>query len=147
MFEIELIICIKMDLALNNLQRLICHKTQTTNQPEKNTNQEELIIHFTNTLINIANKTIPKTTISLKHFKPCFTSGVQRHAKWMSSNPPEIQKKPCIRKFKQIQTTKSQTWCTIKDAKNSSWRTFTSKTKSNTVMVIYPCRMNSPSYK
>ena len=33
MFEIELIICIKMDLAFNNLQRLICHKTQTTNQP------------------------------------------------------------------------------------------------------------------
>ena len=30
MFEIELIICIKIDLALNNLQRLICHKTQTT---------------------------------------------------------------------------------------------------------------------
>ena len=33
MFEIELIICIKMDLALNNLQRLICHQTKTTNQP------------------------------------------------------------------------------------------------------------------
>ena len=32
MFEIELTLCIKMDLALNNLQRLICHKTQTTNQ-------------------------------------------------------------------------------------------------------------------
>ena len=32
LFEIELIICIKMDLALNNPQRLICHKTQTTNQ-------------------------------------------------------------------------------------------------------------------
>ena len=26
----ELIIYIKMDLALNNLQRLICHKTQQT---------------------------------------------------------------------------------------------------------------------
>ena len=24
-----------MDLALNNLQKLICHKTQTTNQPTK----------------------------------------------------------------------------------------------------------------
>ena len=34
MFEIELIICIKMDLASNNLQRLICHKTQTTNKPK-----------------------------------------------------------------------------------------------------------------
>ena len=30
LFEIELI-GIKMDLALNNLQRLICHKTQPTN--------------------------------------------------------------------------------------------------------------------
>ena len=30
MFEIELTSCIKMDLALNNLQRLICHKTQPT---------------------------------------------------------------------------------------------------------------------
>ena len=28
MFEIELTICIKMDLALNDLERLICHKTQ-----------------------------------------------------------------------------------------------------------------------
>ena len=28
----ELIICIKMDLALNNEQRLICHKTQIINQ-------------------------------------------------------------------------------------------------------------------
>ena len=27
----ELLICIKMDFALNNLQRLICHKTQLTN--------------------------------------------------------------------------------------------------------------------
>ena len=32
MFEIELIICIKMDLALNNLQRLIYHETQTNKQ-------------------------------------------------------------------------------------------------------------------
>ena len=30
LFEIELAICIKMDLALNNLQRLIWHKTQPT---------------------------------------------------------------------------------------------------------------------
>ena len=28
-----------MDLALNNLQRLICHKTQTTNQPHLHKNE------------------------------------------------------------------------------------------------------------
>ena len=33
LFEIELTICIKMDLALNKLQRLICHKSQPTTQP------------------------------------------------------------------------------------------------------------------
>ena len=33
LFEIEQIFCIKIDLALNNLQRLICHKIQPTNQP------------------------------------------------------------------------------------------------------------------
>ena len=32
LFEIEVIICLKMDLALNNRQRLICHKIQPTNQ-------------------------------------------------------------------------------------------------------------------
>ena len=31
LFEKELVICIKMNLALNNQQRLICHKIQTTN--------------------------------------------------------------------------------------------------------------------
>ena len=33
LFEIELIICMKMDVGLNNLQRLICHKTETTVKP------------------------------------------------------------------------------------------------------------------
>ena len=32
MFEIELIICMKIDLVLNNLEMLICHKTQPTKQ-------------------------------------------------------------------------------------------------------------------
>ena len=32
-FKIEMIIYIKMDLALNDLQRLICYITQSTNQP------------------------------------------------------------------------------------------------------------------
>ena len=35
LFELELIIYIKMDLALNKLQRLICHKTQPTNHDIK----------------------------------------------------------------------------------------------------------------
>ena len=37
-FEIELFICIKMDLALNNLLWLICHKTKL-DQTKPNTNK------------------------------------------------------------------------------------------------------------
>ena len=33
-FMLNRTICIKIDLALNNLQKLICHKTQRTNQPK-----------------------------------------------------------------------------------------------------------------
>ena len=75
--------------------------------PESNTNQEEPIIHFTNTLITIENKTIPKTTISQKHNKPWFIEDCKKH-KRMSSNSQEIQDKPLIRKSKQIQTTKGK---------------------------------------
>ena len=39
LFEIELIICIKMNLALNNLQRLICHKTQLAIKENQNKEQ------------------------------------------------------------------------------------------------------------
>ncbi len=47
LFEIEPIICIKMDLALNNLQRLICHKTQTTTTTEQNFEETLKIIQNT----------------------------------------------------------------------------------------------------
>ena len=34
----------KMDLAINNLQRLICHKTQPTNQPMENKSSKYCIL-------------------------------------------------------------------------------------------------------
>ena len=47
--KIELTICIKMDLALNNLQRLICHKNSTnqpTNQPLNQHTEFLFYCHF-----------------------------------------------------------------------------------------------------
>ena len=45
----EMIICIKLDLSLNNLQKLISHKTQPTNQPTnqptKQTNQTSSMVY------------------------------------------------------------------------------------------------------
>ena len=49
----ELIICIKMDLALNNLQGLICHETQTTNHS---------IVEFLNSSILFHGTLIGTTT-------------------------------------------------------------------------------------
>ena len=39
MFEIELFVCIKMDLALNNLQWLICHKAKLNQTITSNHNE------------------------------------------------------------------------------------------------------------
>ena len=41
MFEIEQFICIKMDLALNNRQWLMCHKTKP-NQTNTHTKNKKL---------------------------------------------------------------------------------------------------------
>ena len=53
LFEIELFICIKIDLALNNLQVLICHKTQTNTQTNKlNQNKRnQTLFHFLHHLL------------------------------------------------------------------------------------------------
>ena len=58
LFEIELIIFIKMDLALNNLQMLMCHKTQTTNQPEPLITQSFMLVVVVNhmTLLDVNMK-------------------------------------------------------------------------------------------
>ena len=46
MFEIELFICMKMDLALNKLSMLICHKPKQTNKQDLALNNpQELIWH------------------------------------------------------------------------------------------------------
>ena len=37
---------LKMDLALNNLQRLICYKTQPTNQPNIKIDAVQSIYYF-----------------------------------------------------------------------------------------------------
>ena len=50
-----MIICIKMDLVLNNLQGLIYNKTQPTNQPTNQTNKQLLLVGKLN-LIGIVSQ-------------------------------------------------------------------------------------------
>ena len=52
-----------MDLALNNQQRLICHKTQTTNQPTILENKNKIINEVDKeSAVVILNKTSYRTT-------------------------------------------------------------------------------------
>ena len=55
LFEIEMIVCIKMDLALNNQQRLICHKNTPTNERTNQPTNEPTtkIHHWTNVFIKV----------------------------------------------------------------------------------------------
>ena len=72
--------------------------------PESSTNQEELIIHFTNILIIIANKTIPKTTIFPKHNKPCFIEDCKNMIRERQSTLRKFKTNPSsenLNKYKQ----------------------------------------------
>ena len=62
-FEIELIICIKMDLALNNLLGLIFHKTQPTNQPTTHLSLFQLVLWLA-TITTGSIATVITTTIT-----------------------------------------------------------------------------------
>ena len=75
LFEIELIIYIKMDLALNNLQRLICHKTQQTKQP---TNENFMKIPF----YFIRRMRFPNNRLSLNSSRPFCNARVDTIFSW-----------------------------------------------------------------
>ena len=96
--------------------------------PETNTNQEEPIIHFTNSLINIANKTIPKTITSPKHNNPWFTEECKiirecQRILW------KFKTKPSSENLDKYRQQRAKTIRTIKEAKRSSWRNFIAKIK------------------
>ena len=55
LFEIDRINCIKMDLALNNLQRLLCHETQPIYQTDRKTTKVVNINWKKNSCLDISN--------------------------------------------------------------------------------------------
>ena len=100
--------------------------------PETNTNQEEPIIHFTNTLINITNKTIPKITTSPKHNNPWFTEECKTMIRERQRILRKFKTNPSSENLDKYRQQRAKTRCTIKEAKRSSWRNFTAKINSNT---------------
>ena len=76
----------------------------TTLIPESNSNHEELIIHLTNTLITIANKTISKTKIFPKHNKLWFTEEYKNMIRECEATLRKFKTNPSsenLNKFKQ----------------------------------------------
>ena len=70
MFEIELIIYIKMDWALNNLLWLIYHKTQPTNQPIKEVTLGSCKLPFICSTQKQIKKKFPKLRCMHTHLVP-----------------------------------------------------------------------------
>ena len=68
-----------MDMALNNLQRLICHKTQPTNQPTR-TWVINCKLHFTKSVV-VGIFVLLKNDLNLKHF---FNGLIANYKDWFS---------------------------------------------------------------
>ena len=99
--------------------------------PETNTNQEDPIIHLTNSLINIANKTIPKTTTFPKDNNPWFTEECKIMIREHQRILRKFKTNPSSENLDKYRQQRAKTRCTIKEAKRSSWRNFITKINSN----------------
>ena len=79
MFSIEQIIYIKMDSALNNLQRLICHKTKQTNQLTNTHTHAHILWYIQNFRIALIEYTLSSNKKDLFFFLLLQTWWKKKH--------------------------------------------------------------------
>ena len=96
--------------------------------PEANKNNEENILYFTKTLLNIAEGHIHKSPTSTKYNRPWFNEECKKAVRL---------RKATFKKFKINQTRKNlntykNSRKIIKDSKRSTWRNYVAKINSNT---------------
>ena len=110
-----------------------------------------LIKHFAETLIAIANETIPKNSSSNKHNTPCFNDACKIAIRQQNAALYKFQKEPLTCNLNSFKQLKAKARKTIKQAKRTSWQNFVnqlnSSNKTNTVwkMVCKIAAKNQPT--
>ena len=117
-----------------NKANWIDFKTLCDRELVQNPNNTCMIDHFTETLIEIANKTIPKISLTNKRNTPWINEGLiqQRNVALRKFN-----KEPSTSNLNTFKLLQAKAWKIIKQTKKISWQNYVNKlnssTKTNTV--------------
>ena len=100
--------------------------------PEANKNNEENILYFTNTLLNIAEKHIPKSSTSTKYNRPLFNKEYKKAVRLRKATLIFFKINPTRENLNAYKNSRAKAWKIIKDSKRSTWRNYVAKINSNT---------------
>ena len=95
---------------------------------------EDPIIDFSNTLLEIAEKTIPKSSISSKPRKPWFDDDCKQVIKERKNSERAFRRSPCHSKLSSFRIHRAKARRTIKQKKRASWKQFVSSINNRTPM-------------
>jgi len=109
-----------------------CNNLLTETTPLDN---QDSILFFTNTLISIANNSIPKTfTKNTKPNRPWINDECKQAIKERKSALNDLQRHPTITNLETLRVKRAKARRTIQTAKKNSWRSFVTKINKNTPM-------------
>ena len=91
-----------------------------------------LIKHFTETLITIANETIPKTPLSNRRNTPWLNNECKIAIRLWNAALRKSKKEPLTSNLNSFKLLRAKTRKTIKQAKKISWQNYVNKLNSST---------------
>ena len=95
---------------------------------------DEPVIDFCNRLLEIADKTIPKSSISSKARKPWFDDECKQVIKERKNAERSFRRSPCHSKLSSFRIRRAKARHTIKQKKRDSWKQFVSSINNRTPM-------------
>ena len=95
---------------------------------------DDPITDFSSTLLEIAEKTIPKSSVSSKPRKPWFDNDCKQAISEPKKAERSFRKSPCHSKLSSFKMYRAKARRTIKHKKKTSWRQFVSSINNRTPM-------------
>ena len=95
---------------------------------------DDPVTDFSNILLEIADKTIPKSSISSKPRKPWFDDECRQAIKERKNSEKAFRRSPCHSKLSSFRIHRAKARRTIKQKKRASWKQFVSSINNRTPM-------------
>ena len=95
--------------------------------PEANTNNEKNSLYFRNTLLNIAEDHMPKSSTSTKYNRPWFNEESKKAVRLRKATFKKFRINPTRENLNTYKNNRAKAWKIIKNSKRNTWRNYVLK--------------------